>query len=156
MLSHWVRKLMTAMLLALLVGWWMPKIINPPRMLPIPIKDFIDAYAPPHLDPGAKNRKNMHMIKPITDKKLPNQDNKESKWAVQIGSYRALTSIQPTINELKNQGYTVVVHPVELDGKMLYRIWVGELNSRNAAKSLSAELKSRFKLQGFVLRLGES
>ena len=63
MLSHWVRKLMTAMLLALLVGWWMPKIINPPRMLPIPIKDFIDAYAPPHLDPGAKNRKNMHMIK---------------------------------------------------------------------------------------------
>ena len=147
---------MFALLLAIVVGWWMPKIIHPPRVLPAPVKDFMDAYAPPHLDPLARH--NPEETKTIsTPERKPEKTNpKNIKWAVQIGSFRVLTQIQPTIDNLKSQGYTVVVHPVKIDGKMLYRIWVGELDSRAAAKNLSLELKTRFNLQGFVLRLGDT
>ena len=155
MLSPWLRKIMLALLLAIIVGWWMPKIIHPPRVLPTPVKDFINAYAPPHLDPLAE--KNIVEQKPVAvvNTKVVKTDPKDIKWAVQIGSYRVLTQIQPTIDELKSHGYSVVVHPVKMNDKMLYRIWVGELDSRAAAKNLSVELKTRFNLQGFVLRLGD-
>lgn len=147
---------MMALLLAIIVGWWMPKIVHPPRVLPTPVKDFIDAYAPPHLDPDAKASHVAEKIEPVAEKNSVKSNPKDVKWAVQIGSYRGLTQIQSTIDNLKSQGYTVVVHAIKMDGKMLYRIWVGELDSRAAAKNLSLELKNRFNLQGFVLRLGDS
>ena len=156
MLSPWTRKIVIALLLAIIVGWWMPKVIHPPRVLPTPIKKFIDVYAPPHLDPGAQMvEEKKQPIELVHHEKNDVKEHQETKWAVQIGSYRNLTQIQSTINELKSQGYTVITHPVDMDGKPLFRIWVGELNSRSAAKSLSLELKDRFKLQGFVLKLGD-
>lgn len=154
MLSPSVRKCVTALLLAMIVGWWMPKIMNPPRVLPTPVKDFIDAYAPPHLDPDTKHQSLAMPSEPKVAEK-PQKQSTTVKYAVQIGSFKALTQIQATIDDLKTQGYSVVVHPVELDGKKLYRIWVGALDSRAAAKNLQAELKTRFKLQGFVLKLGD-
>lgn len=155
MLSPLTRKWMTALLLAMIVGWWMPKIMHPPRVLPTPVKDFIEAYAPPHLDPDVKPEQLTVVAEPKTAEKQKKQSPTLVKYAVQIGSYKALTQIQSTIDDLKTQGYTVVIHPVELDGKKLYRIWVGALDSRAAAKNLQAELKARFKLQGFVLKLGD-
>lgn len=155
MLSPSARQWMTALLLAMIVGWWMPKIMHPPRVLPTPVKDFIEAYAPPHLDPDVKPEQLTVVAEPKVAEKPKKQSPALVKYAVQIGSFKVLTQIQSTIDDLKTQGYTVVVHPVDLDGKKLYRIWVGSLDSRAAAKNLQAELKTRFKLQGFVLKLGD-
>jgi cell division septation protein DedD len=157
MLSIWMRKFIFGFLLAIMVGWWIPKLLHPPRVLPTPIKKVIESYAPPHLDPKAAQ---LQKITPKHDTLVKTQDKLVKhdvlqRWAVQIGSYRSLAQIQPTIDALKSHGYSVVVHPVVVDHSQLYRIWVGDLDSRSAAKQLSSELKTRFQLAGFVLKLGD-
>lgn len=152
MLSQWMRKIVMALLLACIVAWWVPKLFNPPRLLPTPVKKLMVSWIPPHIDPNAMNEHAPDVVAAESNKSVA----KNVRWAVQIGSYRSLKQIKPTIEQLKAQGYTVVVHPVSTQQGKLYRVWVGELTSHHAAKDLSLELKQKFQLQGFVLRLANT
>lgn len=149
MLSDMIRTTIWCALAAIVVGWWVPQLYAPPRWLPTPMHKRYTDVVPPHLDPNA------HPVAPVTAaaeaKAAPQHAN--AQWAVQLGSYRSLKSIQPTIDQLKAKGYTVVIKPVETPQGPLYRIWVGHLAHAQEAAQLVDTLKKQFHIQGFVLRL---
>lgn len=149
MLSDMLRTTIWCALGAIIVGWWVPQLYAPPRWLPTPDhKRYTDAV-PPHLDPSR------HTETPDVDnvKHLTAVNHAHAQWAVQIGSYRSLKSIQSTIDALKAKGFTVVVKAVETPQGPLYRIWVGNLAHAQEATQLAETLKKQFHIQGFVLRL---
>lgn len=70
----------------------------------------------------------------------------KGNWFVNFGAYRE----QPLANEwagrLREGGNTVVVMPIESNGRKLYRVRITGLASESSARQLAGQLEKRFKL----------
>ena len=149
MLSSVVRQWLVILLSILLASLAVPKLIFMNDSINQPILTHT-SMVPPHLDPAVKQ------IKPIVSKMSMAIPQKSSLWAVQIGSFKSLINIQKTINQLKNKGFTVQTRAFDTKQGKLWRVWVGELISRQAAEDLNSKLHQDFGVNGFVMRLEQN
>ena len=94
MLSSVVRQWLIILLSILLASLAVPKLLYMNDSITQPVISHA-SLIPPHLDPAVKQ------IKPIVAKMSMVIPQKTSLWAVQIGSFKNLTNIQTTINQLK-------------------------------------------------------
>ena len=64
----------------------------------------------------------------------------KGSWFVQAGAYSSETSARNVVNQLKKTG-NAFVHPVEIDGKKLYRVRIGPLGHKKEAEVALAKVK---------------
>ncbi len=151
MLPEIIRQWLILALVVLMATLIVPKFLHQTsfteKAIPLETK-----LVPPHLDPSMK-RKTLppQDIKVTVDPRL--EKITPPAWAVQIGSYKSIDNIQPTINKLQSKGFEISVHKVNSSKGQFYRVWVGKLISRQAADHLVKRLRDDFKINGFVMRL---
>ena len=146
MLTNMMRQWILMVLCILIVSLIVPKILNfyEPYNQQLNIQSNL---IPPHIDPAVKK------IKPIVQQMKVTIPDKEPLWAVQIGSYKSLASITKTIEKLRKKGFTVQTNLLSTDQGELWRVWVGELISKQAAEDLNKKLHDEYDVNGFVMRL---
>lgn len=67
-------------------------------------------------------------------------------WFVNFGAYREQNLANDWAGKLRKDGNTVVVMPVDSNGRSLYRVRITGLASESAARQLAGQLEKRFDL----------
>lgn len=73
-------------------------------------------------------------------------------WLVQTASFRDKINALSLRSELKGAGYAVDVKVAEKDGSPIFRVFVGPVSGRNAAKQLQADIKRDFQRETLLVR----
>lgn len=72
-------------------------------------------------------------------------------WVVQQGSFSSQSNAEGLRKTLAEQGYNAYIRAGEAGGKSIVRVYVGPLNSREAATRIRDELQRRHDNKGLVL-----
>jgi len=72
---------------------------------------------------------------------IPQTQQKEC-YTVQVGSFRNKENAEKRLEELKAKGYIGRIVEATVMDKLHYRVWIGEFETMEQAKSLSAKLDS--------------
>ena len=64
-------------------------------------------------------------------------------WAVQVGAFGSAESARKLVGDLKKDGLTAYVAPLNRNGKTLHRVRVGPVASRAEADKLAVRIKGR-------------
>jgi len=86
----------------------------------------------------------------ITETKLQTEEKSplslEKKFTIQVASFQDKTRAEIVVNDLKQKGYQPAISPKELPEKgTWYRIFVGDFNTEEEARSLLEKLKENYK-----------
>lgn len=95
-------------------------------------------------------------VEPPTDPAPPPVAISEGGWVVQQASFSSQSSAESFRQTLAGQGYNAYVRAAEVGGKQMHRVFVGPLNSKEAAGRVRDELQRRHKDKGSVLAYGEA
>jgi cell division septation protein DedD len=91
-------------------------------------------------------------VTPIISKVTPRSAKKTMFWSVQIGSFSDKVRVQKMITSLQGQGYHVFSQKITtLRGSMI-RVLVGRETEKSKAVQLADQLKTRLKINGYVVR----
>lgn len=77
---------------------------------------------------------------------------KESIWAVQVGSFSNRSNALALKDKLNKKKMPAFVERIMSNNKAIYRVRVGPEISREKADALNKELKTKFKLNGLVVK----
>ncbi len=75
---------------------------------------------------------------------VPSHNSATGGWVVQVGSFSAQDKAQQIATKLKGQGFQAFVGPVQVNGKTLYRVRVGDLADRAGADAMLQKLRSSY------------
>jgi len=113
--------------------------------------DAVPTVKPVNTSPSAKP------AEVIVDKKEPimQEDDfempKHGKYRIQVGMYADFKNTFKYVNELKQEfAEPIIVLNDYQDGKIVYRIMMGEFESKNEAKTFIEILKNEFGISGIV------
>lgn len=96
-------------------------------------------------------------ILPILETKLSPEEapflSLEKKFTIQVASFQDKSRAEIVLNDLKQKGYQPVISPKELPEKgTWYRVFVGDFDTEEEAKSLLDKLKEEYKDSFIKLR----
>ncbi|OOZ38527.1 SPOR domain-containing protein [Solemya elarraichensis gill symbiont] len=72
-------------------------------------------------------------------------------WVIQAGSFGQSSNADKLKNRLTQSGRSAFIEPIEVKGKMLYRVRVGPLEKRAEADRQLAIIEKEFQLKGKVI-----
>lgn len=82
----------------------------------------------------------------------PQQDERLVRWAVQVGSFSSRDNAIRLRDSLRKQGFKAYTEVVDENGQRSTRVRVGPELDEERAKRLRAELKSKAKIDGILVR----
>lgn len=77
-------------------------------------------------------------------------------WVIQLGSFSNADNARSFVSRLTEQGYNAYARSAETDGRSITRVFVGPLQTRDAATRLRDELKRNHEAEGFVVAHDEN
>ncbi len=77
-------------------------------------------------------------------------------WVIQLGSFSNADNARGFVSTLSDQGYNAYARSAETDGRSITRVFVGPLQTRDAATRLRDELKRNHDVEGFVVAHDEN
>ena len=75
-----------------------------------------------------------------------------SQWLIQTASFRDKINALSLRSDLKSAGYTVDVKVADKDGSAIFRVFVGPVKGKEAARRIQGELKQKFKRETLLVR----
>lgn len=72
-------------------------------------------------------------------------------WAVQVGSFSSSENAIAYRDKLRKEGFTAFVERLKKDGKLIYRVRIGPVRSRDEAQSSLERFEQRMKKKGLVV-----
>lgn len=76
-------------------------------------------------------------------------------YAVQLATFSQQANAQTLISRLKNKGYNATANKIKTHDGFLYKVIVGQVNKKEQAQVLQAQLASAVQLKGFIITTGE-
>lgn len=92
---------------------------------------------------------NKNMAKPLFAAKKP-------VYSVQLASFAQQKNAQLLVNRLRNKGYIANYNKFSTKQGEFYKVVVGQLNQKDAAKNLQKQLALNMQLHGFIVKTGVS
>ncbi|TVP90048.1 MAG: SPOR domain-containing protein [Pseudomonadaceae bacterium] len=77
-------------------------------------------------------------------------------WVIQLGSFSNADNARSFVSTLNEQGYNAYARTADADGRSITRVYVGPLQTRDAATRLRDELKRNHEVEGFVVAHDEN
>lgn len=77
-------------------------------------------------------------------------------WVIQLGSFSNADNARGFVSTLSEQGYNAYTRSAETDGRSITRVFVGPLQTRDAATRLRDEIKRNHEVEGFVVAHDEN
>lgn len=90
--------------------------------------------------------------KPAKAKNTNSASNYSHAWVVQLASYTDQTHADNLVSKLRKNGFDAFSYPAVSHGKNYIRVNAGPVATSKAAKQLMAELSSKMKLKGYLVR----
>lgn len=90
----------------------------------------------------------------ISSKKL--QPIKKDSYVVQLASFSKQKNAELLVTELKKKGYKASYMQSEKQGDKLYKVIVGTVAHKDAAKNLQKQLSQSVKINGLIVKTGVS
>jgi len=75
-----------------------------------------------------------------------------SGWVVQVGTFADKGNAERTLERLRTGGYDSFIEEIRVSGKVMHRVRVGPEIQRDRAEAQRAEILTKFKLKGQVLK----
>jgi cell division septation protein DedD len=104
----------------------------------------------------ASEEKPVSKEKPAEDKpavvKVPDTVPKfATNFTVQVGAFSTLQNASELKSKFEKEGFTCNIFTIVSQGKKLHKVWVGEFQTYDEAKKLTAEIKQKFNLSSMVV-----
>lgn len=81
---------------------------------------------------------------------------KNSVYSVQLASFIHKNNAESLVSRLRKQGYTAYYNIYTGKKKTYYKVYVGHITDKSAAKTLQQQLADRIHLKGLVIKTGVS
>lgn len=90
--------------------------------------------------------------RPIPSPPLPSPEADISAWVVQIASLGSREKAKQLVDEIRNQGFSAFLEPVQAEGRELLRVRVGPELDRARAERMVIDIEKKINLKGQVMR----
>ncbi len=115
--------------------------------------------------PAPKNSKevakNLKVIKPLAKnsvKPLANNipvNRTKKGYAIQLATFSQQQNADNLIKKLKMKGYSATFSKIKTNDGFVYKVMVGQVNKKEQAQALQAQLASAMQIKGFIVATGE-
>jgi len=72
-------------------------------------------------------------------------------FTLQVGAFSTMANAETLKKQFEDAGYASYIFTITRDGKKLYKVWVGEFQTQDDAKTFSGEVKKKFGLDAIVV-----
>lgn len=75
----------------------------------------------------------------------------ETTYTIQVGAFSTMSNAEELKKRFEKEGYTSNIFTIARDEKKLHKVWVGEFQTQEDAKTFLGEVKKKFGLDAIVV-----